>query len=186
VRRAEQQKGKGLTGLADAVVRYYFKLLAYKDEYEVARLYTDGAFEQKIREQFEGNYTLKFHLAPPLLSKRDEKGALIKKEYPSWIFGAFKVLAKLRFLRGSALDIFGYTEERKVERQLIKDYEQLIEQVLAKLTPGNHTLAVQLAAIPEEIRGFGHVKARHLTAAKDKEAKLLAQFKIPMETKAAA
>ncbi|MSQ60538.1 MAG: indolepyruvate ferredoxin oxidoreductase family protein [Betaproteobacteria bacterium] len=186
VRREEQQKGKGLTGLAEAVARYYFKLLAYKDEYEVARLYTSGAFEQKVKEQFEGNYTLKFHLAPPLFSKRNEKGELIKKEYPSWIFGAFKVLAKLRFLRGTALDVFGYTEERKMERQLFKDYEQLIEQLLAKLTPDNHVLAVQLAAIPEEIRGFGHVKARHLSAAKEKEAKLLAQFNAHREARAAA
>ncbi len=186
VRREEQQKGKGLAGLTEAVARYYFKLLAYKDEYEVARLYTDGSFEQKLKEQFEGNYTLKFHLAPPLLAKRDENGELIKKEYPSWMMSAFKALAKLRFLRGTALDVFGYSEERKMERQLIEDYEQLVEQLLAKLTPDNHALAVQLAAVPEEIRGFGHVKERHLKAAKEKEAKLLAEFRSPAQRRAAA
>ena len=180
VRKEEQAKGRGLTGLSEAVARYYFKLLAYKDEYEVARLYTDGAFEAKLKAQFEDGYKLKFNLAPPLFSKRDPvTGELQKTEYGPWIWYAFKLLAKLRGLRGSPFDIFGYTHERRTERQLIRDYELIIDEVLGALTPDNHALAVQIASIPEEIRGFGHVKERHLKAAKDKEASLLAALRTP-------
>jgi indolepyruvate ferredoxin oxidoreductase len=171
---------KGRSGLAEAVARYYFKLLAYKDEYEVARLYTDGSFREKIERQFEGDYKLHFHLAPPLLAKRNpESGELVKAEYGSWMMGAFRLLAKLRFLRGSALDVFGYTRERRMERQLITDYEAMIDEVLAKLSADNHELAVRIAAIPEDIRGYGHVKERHLKAAKEKEAGLLAAYRSP-------
>ncbi len=186
VRAEEQVKAKGLTGLAEAVARYYFKLLAYKDEYEVARLYADPAFMDKVRAQFDGDYRLHFHLAPPLLAQRNENGELVKREYGPWMFGAFKMLAKLRFLRGTALDVFGYSEERRTERQLIKDYEQIVAELVIKLTPDNHGLAVQIASIPEEIRGYGHVKQRHLRAAKDKEAKLLAAWRAPLESRAAA
>jgi indolepyruvate ferredoxin oxidoreductase len=186
VRKEEQAKAKGLTGLTEAAARYYFKLLAYKDEYEVARLYADPVFMEKVKAQFDGDYKLHFHLAPPLLSKRNEKGELIKREYGSWMLPAFKVLAKLRFLRGTALDIFGYTDERRTERQLIQDYERIVEELLARLTPDNHGLAVRIASIPEEIRGYGHVKARHLEAAKAKEAKLLEAWRAPLETRAAA
>jgi indolepyruvate ferredoxin oxidoreductase len=186
VRRQEQSRAKGLGGLAEAVARYYFKLLAYKDEYEVARLFADPAFMRKVETQFEGDYKLHFHLAPPLLARRNEKGELIKTEYGSWMLGAFKVLAKLRFLRGTALDIFGYSEERRTERQLIGDYERVIDTLLAGLTPENHALAVELASIPEEIRGFGHVKARHLAAAKQRQAKLLEAWRAPVQARAAA
>jgi indolepyruvate ferredoxin oxidoreductase len=186
VRREEQARGKGKTGLGEAVARYYFKLLAYKDEYEVARLYADPAFSEKLKAQFDGDYKLHFHLAPPLLAKRNEKGELVKKEYGPWMLPAFKALAKLRFLRGTALDVFGYTEERRSERQLIADYEKTVDELLAKLSPDNHAIAVQIASIPEDIRGFGHVKARHLAAAREKEAKLLQAWRNPSESKAAA
>ena len=185
-RREEQARARGLTGLSEAVARYYFKLMAYKDEYEVARLYTDPAFMEKIRAQFEGDYQLRFHLAPPLLARRNEKGELIKKEYGPWMFAAFKVLAKLRFLRGGAFDVFGRTAERRTERRLIDDYAQRIDELLAQLTPDNHALAVQIASIPEQIRGFGHVKERHLHAAKAQEAKLLEAFRNPKAARAAA
>jgi indolepyruvate ferredoxin oxidoreductase len=141
---------------------------------------------EKVKGQFDGDYKLHFHLAPPLLSKRNEKGELIKREYGSWMLPAFKVLAKLRFLRGTALDIFGYTDERRTERNLIQDYERIVEELLAKLTPDNHALAVQITSIPEEIRGYGHVKARHLEAAKAKEVKLLEAWRAPLEARAAA
>jgi len=185
-RREEQARARGLTGLSEAVARYYFKLMAYKDEYEVARLYTDPAFMEKIRTQFEGDYQLRFHLAPPLLARRNEKGELIKKEYGPWMFAAFKVLAKLRFLRGGVFDVFGRTAERRAERRLIDDYAQRIEEILAQLTPDNHALAVQIASIPEQIRGFGHVKERHLHAAKAQEAKLLEALRNPKVARAAA
>ena len=186
VREAEGSKAKGLTGLSEAVARYAFKLMAYKDEYEVARLYSESGFADRIKSQFEGDYTLHFHLAPPLLSKRNEKGELIKSEYGPWVFGAFKLLAKLRGLRGTALDIFGHTEERRTERRLIEDYERTVSELLGRLTPDSHALAVEIASIPEEIRGYGHVKTKNLAAAKEKEAKLLARYRAPIEARRAA
>jgi indolepyruvate ferredoxin oxidoreductase len=186
VRDAEASKAKGLTGLSEAVARYAFKLMAYKDEYEVARLYSETGFADKIKSQFEGDYKLHFHLAPPLFSKHNEKGELIKSEYGPWVFGAFKLLAKLRGLRGTALDIFGYTEERRTERRLIEDYERTVGELLGRLAPDSHALAVEIASIPEEIRGYGHVKTKNLAAAKEKEAKLLAQYRAPIEARRAA
>jgi indolepyruvate ferredoxin oxidoreductase len=187
VKQAESTRTKGLTGLSEAVARYYFKLLAYKDEYEVARLYADPAFMQKIKSQFEGDYKLHFHLAPPLLAKRDPTtGELRKKEYGTWMFTAFKVLSKLRGLRGTAFDIFGYTQERRMERQLIGEYEATIEELLGKLSSDNHALAVKIAAVPEEIRGYGHIKDRNLGIAKAKEGSLLAAFRSPEPVRSAA
>ena len=187
VRQSESSKAKGLNGLADAVARYYFKLLAYKDEYEVARLYADPAFVEKIKAQFDGDYKLHFHLAPPLFSRRDPvTGELRKAEYGSWIFSAFKVLAKLRGLRGTAFDVFGYTAERRMERQLITDYEAMIAEVIGKLTADNHALAVRIASIPEEIRGYGHVKEANVKTARAKEADLLAALRSPEQVRSAA
>jgi indolepyruvate ferredoxin oxidoreductase len=187
VRQAEAQRAKGATGLTEAVVKYYFKLMAYKDEYEVARLYTSGEFEEKLEAQFEGKYELRFHLAPPLLAKRDPAtGELRKAEYGPWVWRAFKLLAKLRFLRGSALDVFGRTEERRTERALIGQYEATVRELVGRLDRDNHALAVQIASIPEEIRGYGHVKERHLKAAKAKEAALLEAFRSPGDQRAAA
>jgi indolepyruvate ferredoxin oxidoreductase len=117
--RAEEAKLGKTTRLSEAVARYYYKLMAYKDEYEVARLYSDGAFQQKIAGMFDGDIKLKFHLAPPMLAKHDSQGHLVKKEYGPWMMKAFGVLARFKGLRGTALDVFGYTEERKMERALI-------------------------------------------------------------------
>ncbi len=178
VSEAERSKTPGQSGLAEAAARYYAKLLAIKDEYEVARLYTDGGFEAKLKEAFEGDVKLTFHLAPPLLAKRDPRtGELLKKEYGPWVFKAFKYLAKMRRYRGTWLDIFGRTEERKMERGLIRDYEALAEEVVAKLAPGNHHTAVALLSIPERIRGYGHVKEANLALAKKEEADLLSSFR---------
>ncbi len=175
---AEAAKAAGKCGLAEAVSRYLFKLMAYKDEYEVARLYTDGAFAKQVRAAFDGDLKFEFHLAPPLLARRDpETGLPRKMSFGPWMMGAFGVLARLKFLRGSALDPFGYSAERKTERKLIADYEGMLAEVLARLNAGNHPVAVGLAAIPEKIRGFGHVKARHLVAAKADEAALLEQLR---------
>jgi indolepyruvate ferredoxin oxidoreductase len=187
VKQAESSQAKGLSGLAEAVGRYYFKLLAYKDEYEVARLYAEPAFMQKIRSQFEGDFKLHFHLAPPLLAKRDPvSGELRKAEYGSWVFSAFKLLAKLRGLRGSAFDIFGYTRERQMERRLIVEYETVVEEIISKLSADNHALAVKIASIPEEIRGYGHVKERNLALAKAKQARLVEAFRSPVAVRTAA
>jgi indolepyruvate ferredoxin oxidoreductase len=187
VRQAEGAKLRGQSTLTEAVARYYFKLLAYKDEYEVARLYADPAFMEKVRTQFDGDYKLHFHLAPPLLAKRDPvTGELRKSEYGPWVFTAFKLLAKLRGLRGTAFDIFGRTAERRMERQLIADYEIAIDEVLKALSSENHALAVRIASIPEEIRGYGHVKDANVKKAKAKEAELLAALRSPVTVRSAA
>ncbi|MES2322105.1 MAG: indolepyruvate ferredoxin oxidoreductase family protein [Pseudomonadota bacterium] len=172
VRAAETAAGLG-NKLSTAVAKYYFKLMAYKDEYEVARLYTDGKFVEQLKSQFEGDFSVKFNLAPPLFSKKDAKGHLVKAEFGSWMWSAFKLLAKFKGLRGGALDIFGYTEERKMERALIVEYREMIEALLAKLTPESHTVAVELANLPEQIRGFGHVKEKNVAVFRTEKARLL-------------
>jgi indolepyruvate ferredoxin oxidoreductase len=179
VKAAEAQKAPGACGFAEAVARYLFKLMAYKDEYEVARLYTGGDFVKQVASTFDGkDLRFEFHLAPPILAKPDPvTGVPRKMSFGPWMLRAFGVLAKFKGLRGTALDPFGYSQERKIERALIAEYETLLEELMAKLTPANHPLAVALAAIPEKIRGFGHVKARHLAAAKADEAALLEQFR---------
>lgn len=162
--------------LTEAVAKYLFKLMAYKDEYEVARLYTDGKFQKKVADMFEGDYQLNFHLAPPMFAKRDAKGNLLKKQYGPWMMKMFGLLATMKSLRGTKLDVFGYTEERRTERELPVAYRQTIMQLLPLLNADNLAKAVAIAAIPEDIRGYGHVKERHLAAAKNKEAGLLAEF----------
>ncbi|WP_296943039.1 indolepyruvate ferredoxin oxidoreductase family protein, partial [uncultured Massilia sp.] len=175
VRAAEDKLGKG-TRLSQAVARNLHKLMAYKDEYEVARLYTDPAFMAKIDGMFEGDVKLKFHLAPPLFAKKDKDGHLVKQEFGPWMMKAFGVLAKFKGLRGTAFDPFGRTEERRTERALIQEYRRTVEALLPKLTADNLAQAVAIASVPEDIRGFGHVKERHLAAAKRKEADLVAAF----------
>jgi indolepyruvate ferredoxin oxidoreductase len=180
VRDAEASKAPGSTDLTEAVARYAFKLMAYKDEYEVARLYTSGDFQRKLEQQFEGDYKLRFHLAPPLLAKKDAQGHLVKQEFGPWVFTAFKWLAKFRGLRGGAFDIFGRTAERRMERQLIVDYFATIDSLLPTLDSGNVDLAAEIAGIPEHIRGYGHVKEDHLHQARAREAELLAQWRNPL------
>ena len=176
---AEATRAPGKCGFADAVARYLFKLMAYKDEYEVARLYTDGSFEKQVKSEFAGdNLRFEFHLSPPLLARRDKTTGLPRKmSFGPWLLPAFRLLSKMKFLRGTALDPFGYSVERRTERKLIEDYEAMLAEMFANLTPENHHLAVGLAAIPEKIRGFGHVKQRHLVTAKAEEAALLEQFR---------
>jgi indolepyruvate ferredoxin oxidoreductase len=179
VRAVEAARAPGKSGLADAVARYLFKLMAYKDEYEVARLYADDAFLKQVNNELGGeNLRLHVHLAPPLLARKDRvSGEPRKMTFGPWIFPLFRQLAKFKFLRGTPFDPFGYSTERRTERALVRDYEALLEEVLAKLDADNHHVAVGLAAIPEKIRGFGHVKLRHLKAAKADEAALLEQFR---------
>ena len=181
VRAAERSSlvTDGKLRLTEAVARYYYKLLAYKDEYEVARLHSDPAFSARIAQQFEGDYTLKFHLAPPLIARVDAKtGKPRKIEFGSYMMSGFRVLAKLRFLRGTPFDIFGYSHERRTERALIGEYEAIIAEMLPRLTTGTRAAAVDplildIARYPEGIRGYGHVKERHLLEAKASlEAKL--------------
>jgi indolepyruvate ferredoxin oxidoreductase len=169
--------GGNSTRLTEAVARYLFKLMAYKDEYEVARLHTDPAFSAKIESMFEGEYKVVHHLAPPLTARRNDKGELIKRPYGPWIRKGFETLAKLKGLRGTPLDIFGYSQERRDERGLIREYEALVDELLGRLNADNHAVAVDLASLPEEIRGYGHVKARHLAAVRTRREDLLGKFR---------
>jgi indolepyruvate ferredoxin oxidoreductase len=153
-----EQSVTGTSRLALAVARYYFKLMAYKDEYEVARLYTDGEFIRQVESMFEGDWKINLHLAPPLFAKRDALGHLMKRTYGPWMLKAFRALAALRGLRGTAFDIFGHTAERRAERELIRQYRDDVTAILAKLDRANLDKAVALASLPEHIRGYGHIK----------------------------
>ena len=185
VRAAERRLvGDGQAALTDAVARNLFKLMAYKDEYEVARLYTNGSFRERLNEQFEGDYRLGFHLAPPLLARRNARGELVKREYGPWVMHVFGVLARLRRLRGTALDPFGRTAERRAERQLIADYEETLDRLLRTLDADRLPAAVRIASIPDEIRGFGHVKERNLAAARARWAEELARYEAPVMAEA--
>ena len=187
VRQAEADKAPGRSGLATAAARYYFKLLAYKDEYEVARLYSDPGFLRNLRDQFEGDFKLQVHLAPPLLSAADPDGGPPRKRaYGPWIFSVFRLLSELKVLRGTPFDPFGYGADRRRERQLIRDYEGLVEELLSGLDQDNHGLAVELASLPEQVRGYGHVKEAHLKEAKAREAQLLEAWHHPAPAQSAA
>ncbi|HXZ49894.1 MAG TPA: indolepyruvate ferredoxin oxidoreductase family protein [Usitatibacter sp.] len=183
VRSAEQAKVPGSTALAAAVARYLFKLMACKDEYEVARLYTATDFLDRVKAQFEGDYELKLHLAPPLWAKPDPAtGEPRKRMYGAWMLGAMRFLARFKGLRGTALDPFGYSAERRTERRLAEDYRAVVEELLRGLEADRIELAVEIASIPEHIRGFGAVKARHLAAARAKQAELLDAWRHPAAT----
>ncbi|HJU16866.1 MAG TPA: indolepyruvate ferredoxin oxidoreductase family protein [Stellaceae bacterium] len=178
VRAAESARVPGSEALAEAVARALFQVMAYKDEYEVARLYAESDFRERLAEQFEGPYKLRFHLAPPVLGERDPAtGRLKKRSFGPWMFGAFRVLARLKKLRGTPFDLFGKSPERRMERRLIGEYESVIEEILAGLTPANHALAVELARLPLDIRGFGHVKEANYRRVKAKEKELLTRFR---------
>jgi indolepyruvate ferredoxin oxidoreductase len=184
--RAAEAATVGGDALARTVARCLFKLMAYKDEYEVARLWAETPFLQELEEKFDGPVRFTFHLAPPLTAPRDDRtGELQKRRYGPWMHHAFKLLAKLRFLRGTAFDPFGRTAERRSERRLIAEYAALLDELTAALTPANHGLAVELAAIPERIRGYGHVKERHLKDAEARETELLARFREAAPARAA-
>jgi indolepyruvate ferredoxin oxidoreductase len=152
--------------------------MAYKDEYEIARLYTDSDFLSRVADQFDGPYRLRFHLAPPLVAERDlASGHLKKREYGSWMLTAFRILVRLKGLRGTPFDIFGHSAERRTERQAIADYETLLDEITANLTSANHQTAVELAQLPLEIRGFGHVKEANRQHAAAKTEALLTGFR---------
>ena len=185
-REAEQKAAPGHTEFAEAVARNAYKLMAYKDEYEVARLYTDGRFLARLRQTFDGDFKLRFHLAPPLLAARDpHTGHLRKRAYGSYMLPIFHMLAKLRGLRGTWIDPFGYTEERRTERRLIEAYFDSVDGLASELVLDRHATAVEIARIPERIRGFGHVKERNLAVAKRAEADLRQNLLAPPALQAA-
>ena len=188
VRAAERRVAPGSERLAEAAAKSLFKLMAYKDEYEVARLYTDGAFMKQLGAEMADWHRLEVHLAPPLLASRDPvTGHLQKRRFGPWILHAFRLLAPLKRLRGTALDPFGWTAERRMERRLIGEFETLLGELCDRLTPDRHARAIELAALPQQMRGFGHVKAANVEKAKAREAELLAAFRQePAPEKAAA
>ncbi|NML97751.1 indolepyruvate ferredoxin oxidoreductase family protein [Paraburkholderia sp. RP-4-7] len=178
--RESQISGDMQMPLTRAVAQNLAKLMSYKDEYEVARLYAEPAYLDKLRAQFEGepgkDYALSFYLAPPLLAKRDEHGHLIKRRFGPWVLPMFRMLAKFKGLRGGAFDIFGKTAERRMERQLIEDYIALVETFCASLNADNLDVAIRLAKLPDEIRGFGHVKERNIHAVEKKRQALMTEY----------
>jgi len=187
VETAEKKLAPGMQGLSRAVAENYYKLLAYKDEYEVARLHSSSEFKQAIEAEFEGDYELRFHLAPPLLSRRDPvTGHLRKREFGPWIMKAFDWLSKRKGLRGTRFDIFGYTAERRAERQLIIDYEASVDRILQSLTVERHGAAVAIAQTPQDIRGFGHVKESAMREAADSAAAMWEEYENPSVREAVA
>jgi indolepyruvate ferredoxin oxidoreductase len=172
VRATEAPLGKTL--LSETVARQLYRLMAYKDEYEVARLHTQTGFMERIQNSFEGDFKVHYHLAPPLWSKRNSQGELVKKKFGPIMLTGFKVLAKLKGLRGTKLDYFGKTEERQTERALIREYMQHIDHVLNSLSSETHAHAVAVAQVPENIKGYGHVKERNIRAARSLWASLSA------------
>ncbi|MEP4147544.1 MAG: indolepyruvate ferredoxin oxidoreductase family protein [Halioglobus sp.] len=180
--RASDPRAEQTDSVSYAAAQQLFRLMAYKDEYEVARLYSDGEFQRKLAAQFEGDYELRFNLAPPLFSKRDpESGELVKQEYGPWIQPAFKWLARFKFLRGTALDVFGHTQERKQERQDIADYRSLLNSIVSELQDENYPVAVELAASVSQLRGYGHVKDRNREQLAEDQAMLLRRLRGELE-----
>ena len=179
VRDAAAKGGYG-EALPRAVAINYAKLLAYKDEYEVARLYTDGRFEQQLRDQFEGEFKFNFNLAPPILGGgKDALGRPKKRPFGAWMMPVLRFLARMRFVRGTPLDIFGRSADRKLERELIATYEKDVATVLDLLSQATADTAVELLSLPDRIRGYGPVKEKAATEAKARHAQLVADLASP-------
>jgi len=179
VRNAADNGGFG-DALRRAVAINYAKLLAYKDEYEVARLYTDGRFEKQIRDQFDGDFEISFNLAPPMLAGgKDTLGRPRKRAFGAWMMPVFRLLAKMRGLRGTAFDIFGYSADRRLERDLIAGYEKDVAHVLSVLSPLTLDTAIELLSLPDRIRGYGPVKEKSVRDAKARYAQLAADLANP-------
>jgi indolepyruvate ferredoxin oxidoreductase len=176
VQQSETALGLPGTPLAEAVARYLFKVMAYKDEYEVARLHRDAGFKKRLSSMFEGDFKLHYHLAPPVLGNETSAGLVQKRSFGPWMGAVFAALAPLKVLRGGFLDVFGYTSERKAERALAQDYEAAILALLPALSVANREAALTFARLPEQVRGFGHVKARNMAAVQQQWKQLLAQI----------
>ena len=167
-----------MRGLSESVAKNYFKLLAYKDEYEVARLFTEPEFLRDLEAQFEGDYKLQFHMAPPILGRKNSvSGEPVKSQFGPWMMKLLRVLAKFKFLRGSVLDPFARSKDRKLERKLISDYETVLKEIAENLEVENHALAVQISSYPELIQGYGHIKRRHVDVCAKIVAEQLSKFK---------
>ena len=188
IMKLEASHAPGMQDLTEAVARYLFKLMAAKDYYEVARLYTDGAFQRQLDETFEGDLRLELHLAPnlPSLQRKTDFGGSRKITFGPWMFKVLRLLAKFKGVRNSWLDVFRFDHDRVVERRLLSEYENLLAEFFDNLTCDNYATAVALARLPEKIRGFGHIKARHIAAADLERERLLGEFRQPASVKLAA
>jgi indolepyruvate ferredoxin oxidoreductase len=190
IRALEAERTPGAEDLTEAVARYLFKVMAAKDEFEVARLYTDGSFQKQLDENFEGDLKIDIHMAPniPFLQRKNDFGGSRKWTFGPWMFKLLKLLASFRSMRGSWIDVTRFNPDRVAERKILADYEARLDEIAEKLAPHNHAAAVALARAPEKIRGFGHVKERHIEKAQAEAAGLLEQFRhaAPEATKLAA
>lgn len=186
VRAAESRMRPGHTSLAEAVARNYAKLLAYKDEFEVARLYTDGGFADSLARQFKGTPKIRLHISPPLVARRDpDTGRPRKIAVGGWILPGLKLLARMKWIRQSPLNPFGWSADRRLEKTLITEYENALEQILPRLTAENHETAVAVANLPDDIRGFGPVKQASAGEARQKAMQLLVRFNANRDLKEA-
>ena len=177
VKKCEEKISVDIKNFSNAVAINYFKLMSYKDEYEIARLYSDNEFINKINETFEGNFKINYHLSPPIFYTQDKiTGHPLKINFGSWIMILFKFISLFKFLRGTYFDLFGYFEERKIERLLINNYKDRILEICTKLTIENYALAVEIASTPDQIRGFGYIKEKNIEIAKRCEDKLMSAF----------
>ena len=177
VKKCEEKISVDIKNFSNAVAINYFKLMSYKDEYEVARLYSNNEFINKINETFEGNFKINYHLSPPIFYTQDKiTGHPLKINFGSWIMILFKFISLFKFLRGTYFDLFGYFEERKIERLLINNYKDRILEICSKLTIENYALAVEIASTPDQIRGFGYIKEKNIEIAKRCEDKLMSAF----------
>ena len=181
MREAEAKARPGSTAVSEAVARNLFKLMAVKDEYEVARLYTDGSFKRQLDAQFQGYERLEFHLAPPLLGRKGPDGKARKSTFGPWMMKAFGMLAAVKRLRGTPLDVFGYSEERRMERRLLSEYEGDLGLILRALSPGKIEAAAALASVPALIRGYGHVKQASALKAQGERKRLVERLNAPVE-----
>jgi len=175
-RAGDAEQALGVTGFAEAVAEGYFKLLSYKDEYEVARLHTE-TLDTALAQAFGHVGRVTYHLAPPILGRKDSEGRPVKTEFGPWMARAFRILARFKVLRGTPLDPFGRSAERRMERRMIRDYEALIGELLGKLDGANAVTATELARLPLQVRGYGHVKLANAERVAEERAALLAQFR---------
>jgi indolepyruvate ferredoxin oxidoreductase len=187
IRMAERDRVPGSERLVTAVARSLFKLMAYKDEYEVARLQMETGFQEKLQQEFEGDFAIKYHLAPPILSLgKDARGRPLKRQFGSWIQPAFRILARLKFLRATSLDVFGYTSERRMERGLIDWYEKLVTDLIAWISPATIQQLEKIAAAPMDIRGYGPVKMEAVAKVQKETEELLRLLKSSISESRAA
>jgi indolepyruvate ferredoxin oxidoreductase len=180
VRAAEAKAVPGSTAVTEAAARNLFKLMAIKDEYEVARLYTDGTFAADLAKQFQSYDKLEFHLAPPILGRRGNDGKPRKSSFGPWMMKGFRLLAAMKGLRGTAFDLFGYTAERRMERQSLRDYEADLDLIAKALAPGRVEAATALASVPSLIRGYGHVRQASAAKAAGERARLIERLQRPL------